>query len=132
MENSLGSHSDKEWKLLTSFYTRYDQESKCFLPHYDPAILNPYDLPELIYDFTKFGLDTIPELDLYSFYDHIIAPTLLIRGMNSQILGKEVALEMTKRGPKPKLVEFAGVGHAPTLIHSDQLQILEKFLAAHD
>ncbi|MDA9690112.1 alpha/beta hydrolase [Betaproteobacteria bacterium] len=128
MESSLGPHSHSEWKLLASFYTRYDYERKCFKPHYDPAILNPYDLPELLYNFTKFGLESIPELNLYNFYDNISIPTLLLRGMNSQILGRKLADDMTKRGPKPKLVEFEGVGHAPTLIHLDQLRILEKFL----
>ena len=51
-----------------------------------------------------------------------------MRGMNSQILGKKLAEDMTKRGPRPRLVEFEGVGHAPTLIHLHQLRILEKFL----
>ena len=128
MEASLGPHSNSEWKLLASFYTRYDHKGKCFKPHYDPAILNPYDLPELLYNFTKFGLGSVPELNLYSFYDNISIPTLLMRGMNSQILGKKLADDMTKRGPRPRLVEFEGVGHAPTLIHLDQLRILEKFL----
>jgi pimeloyl-ACP methyl ester carboxylesterase len=27
---------------------------------------------------------------------------------------------MTERGPKARLVEFAGVGHAPTLVAPDQ------------
>ena len=48
--------------------------------------------------------------------------------MNSTILGKKLAEDMTKRGPRPSLVEFKGVGHAPTLIHLHQLKILEKFL----
>jgi len=128
MEGSLGTHSYSEWKLLASFYTRYDYKKKCFKPHFDPAILNPYDLPELLYNFTKFGVGSIPELDLYSFYDNISIPTLLMRGMNSQIFGKKLAEDMRKRGPRPRLVEFEGVGHAPTLIHLRQLRILEKFL----
>ena len=128
MEPSLGLHSYSEWKLITSFYTRYDYKRKCFKPHYDPAILNPYELPELLYNFTKFGVESIPELDLFSFYDHVSIPTLLMRGMNSQILGKKLAEDMRTRGPRPKLVEFEGVGHAPTLIHLRQLKLLEKFL----
>ena len=96
--------------------------------HYDPAILNPYDLPELLYDFSKLGLGSVPDLDLYNFYDNISIPTLLMRGMKSQILGKKLAADMIKRGPKPRLVEFEGVGHAPTLIHLHQLRILERFL----
>jgi hypothetical protein len=35
---------------------------------------------------------------------------------------------MTQRGPRAKLVEFAGVGHAPTLIADDQVQCVADFL----
>ena len=82
-----------------------------------PSYPKPIRSPELLYNFTKIGVGSIPELDLYSFYDNISIPTLLMRGMNSQIFGKKLAEDMTKRGPRPRLVEFEGVGHAPTLIH---------------
>jgi hypothetical protein len=35
---------------------------------------------------------------------------------------------MTRRGPKAKLVELPGIGHAPTLLHEDQIRIVEEFL----
>jgi hypothetical protein len=35
---------------------------------------------------------------------------------------------MTARGPKPKLTEFAGVGHAPTFMHADQIAAVREFL----
>jgi pimeloyl-ACP methyl ester carboxylesterase len=35
---------------------------------------------------------------------------------------------MTKRGPKPELVEFTGVGHAPTFMHDDQIAAARRFL----
>jgi len=35
---------------------------------------------------------------------------------------------MTQRGPKARLVEFAGVGHAPTLMHGDQVGAVREFL----
>ena len=35
---------------------------------------------------------------------------------------------MTRCGPKARLVEFAGVGHAPTLIAADQLEVVLDFL----
>jgi pimeloyl-ACP methyl ester carboxylesterase len=35
---------------------------------------------------------------------------------------------MTRRGPKARLVEIRGVGHAPTLMHADQIAIVREFL----
>jgi hypothetical protein len=39
---------------------------------------------------------------------------------------------MQRRGPKPRLVEFAGVGHAPTLVAPDQLEAVTAFLLAQE
>jgi hypothetical protein len=35
---------------------------------------------------------------------------------------------MTRRGPKPRLVEFEGVGHAPVLMVDDQIKVVRDFL----
>ena len=35
---------------------------------------------------------------------------------------------MLQRGPKAQLVEIAGVGHAPTFIHDEQIAIVRQFL----
>jgi hypothetical protein len=35
---------------------------------------------------------------------------------------------MTERGPKAQLREFAGVGHAPTLVADDQVRAVREFL----
>ena len=35
---------------------------------------------------------------------------------------------MGRRGPKARLVEFEGVGHAPTLIAQDQVEAVASFL----
>jgi pimeloyl-ACP methyl ester carboxylesterase len=52
----------------------------------------------------------------------------VLRGAQSDLLSRETAQAMTQRGPKAKLVEFAGVGHAPTLMHDDQIAIVRDFL----
>ena len=46
----------------------------------------------------------------------------------SDLLSASTARAMTKRGPRPRLVEFAGVGHAPTLIPADQVRAVVDFL----
>jgi hypothetical protein len=35
---------------------------------------------------------------------------------------------MTQRGPKAQLVEFVGVGHAPTFVVPDQIKVVVDFL----
>jgi len=52
----------------------------------------------------------------------------VLRGADSDLLTRETALAMTKRGPKARLHEFAGVGHAPTLIVDDQVRAVREFL----
>jgi pimeloyl-ACP methyl ester carboxylesterase len=55
---------------------------------------------------------------------------LLLRGQDSDLLDAATAEEMTRRGPKARLVSFPGVGHAPTLIAPDQVAVVEDFLLA--
>jgi pimeloyl-ACP methyl ester carboxylesterase len=70
------------------------------------------------------------EAILWQLFDAIQAPTLLLRGMDSDLLSLETAQNMTRRGPLAKLVQFEGVGHAPTLIALDQLEAVIQFLAS--
>ena len=35
---------------------------------------------------------------------------------------------MTQRGPRAQVVEFDGVGHAPTLVAEDQVAAVAEFL----
>jgi pimeloyl-ACP methyl ester carboxylesterase len=63
-------------------------------------------------------------------YDAIHARTLLLRGAESDLLSRATADEMTRRGPRARLVEFPGVGHAPTLIAPDQVEAVTSFLLA--
>ena len=41
---------------------------------------------------------------------------------------RSVAKAMTERGPRARLVEFAGVGHAPMLVQPDQVHAVREFL----
>jgi pimeloyl-ACP methyl ester carboxylesterase len=65
---------------------------------------------------------------LWALYDAIAAETLLVRGAESDLLSAQTALQMTQRGPRARLVEFAGVGHAPTFVADDQVDVVASFL----
>jgi len=70
------------------------------------------------------------EAALWHAYDAIRCPTLLLRGMQSDLLTRDTALAMTQRGPRARLHEFAEVGHAPMLVVPEQVQVVREFLRA--
>ena len=69
---------------------------------------------------------------LWQLYDHIQARTLLLRGAQSDLLSPATAHAMGERGPRAATVEFAGVGHAPTLMAPDQVAVVQSFLLGPD
>jgi pimeloyl-ACP methyl ester carboxylesterase len=112
----FGPHSDAQWRFLTETWVRRGEDGS-FRPHYDTRIAQAY-------------LATMPEkdLELWHIYDAVRCPTLLVRGERSDIVSRETAAEMARRGPKAKVLEIAGVGHAPTLLHPEQIAIVRDFL----
>ena len=114
----FGPHTDAEWRFLTEVVLRKNADGTWRF-HYDPKIAEPFrkQMPE-------------GDIELWSQWDAVQCPTLLIRGAQSDLLSKATAEEMTRRGPKAKLVELAGVGHAPTLLHDDQIAVVAEFLGS--
>jgi len=52
----------------------------------------------------------------------------LLRGAESDLLSPDTAAGMRGRGPKPRFVEFPGVGHAPMLLTPEQIAPVAAFL----
>ena len=68
--------------------------------------------------------------ELWPVYDAIRCPTRVLRGETSDVLTRETAQEMTRRGPHAELVEIPGVGHAPMLLDEAQIRHVREFLLA--
>jgi pimeloyl-ACP methyl ester carboxylesterase len=111
---SFGNLSDEQWHHLAAHGTRKVPGGRLALA-YDPAIGEA---------FGKVDRD----VDFWQAYDRIRCPVLLLRGAKSDILPAEVAEEMTRRGPRAKLVEFPKIGHAPALMDPVQIDIIAEFL----
>jgi pimeloyl-ACP methyl ester carboxylesterase len=124
ISTSFGPHTPAQWLELSRHMVKpiADGTGQVAL-HYDPAIAVP--VQSLTIEVAAQG-----EAMLWYLYDAIAAPTLLLRGADSDLLTPATAQAMVQRGPKAQLVEFAGVGHAPTLIAPDQLDAVVSFLLA--
>lgn len=121
ISTGFGPHTREQWLALTEPQLRRDGD--WLVPRSDPAIAVPFKA-------LKPEQAAAGEALMWQSYDRLTCPTLLLRGAESDLLSSATAQAMTARGPRARLVEFAGVGHAPMLAQPDQVQAVRGFLLA--
>jgi pimeloyl-ACP methyl ester carboxylesterase len=122
VSRGFGPHSDEDWLNLCMPMFKAHPDAGVEL-HYDPRIVLP--IQQLTHEVFVQS-----EALLWSLYDQIACPTLLLRGVESDVLTTDTARAMTQRGPCARLIEFPHVGHAPTLVDPDQSrQVMDWLLA---
>jgi pimeloyl-ACP methyl ester carboxylesterase len=120
VSETFGPHSDAQWLELTRWQMKQDTDGS-WIPRGDPSIAVPFKAitPEI----ARMG-----EALTWQAWDALQTDTLLVRGAQSDLLSPATAQLMTQRGPRARLVEFAGVGHAPMFQHADQVEAVRQFL----
>ncbi|MDQ0027065.1 pimeloyl-ACP methyl ester carboxylesterase [Variovorax paradoxus] len=137
ISTSFGPHTPEQWLSLSQHMVvpasrrtadgarKADEaggaEADSWLLHYDPSIA--VALRAITPEAAAQGGAV-----MWSLYDAIEAKTLVTRGAQSDLLSRETALAMTQRGPRAALVEFEGVGHAPTFVDPAQVSVVTSFL----
>ncbi len=112
----FGALDDAQWDHLTRTNVRRRDDGRWRLA-YDPGIAVP------------FRSSAAPP-DLWGLWDAIGCPTLVLRGRQSDLLSAATAQQMKARGPRPEVIEFDGVGHAPMLQSGEQIDPVLRFLRA--
>jgi len=114
----FGKLDDEQWRHLTEHSVAQRPDRRWgFL--YDPLIAAPF----------KAAFAGQP-IDLWPIYEQITCPTLVVRGAESDLLKRETWQQMGERGPRAKLAEIPGVGHAPMFLDDEQIGIARDFLLA--
>ena len=112
----FGNLDAAQWRHLTEHSIRQDSDGRwCF--RYDPRVAEPF----------KASFAGQP-IDLWPFYEQVSCPTLVVRGAESDLLTRATWLQMGERGPRAKLAEIPGVGHAPMFVTDDQIAVVRDFL----
>ncbi len=122
LSQGFGPVPDDIWLELCAHMVRMLPDGACTL-HYDPSIGEP------IRALTPEAAQAAEGV-VWGLYDQIRAQVLLIRGQESDLLTEATAQTMTQRGPRAHLVQWPGVGHAPTLTAPEHIDVLVNFLLA--
>jgi pimeloyl-ACP methyl ester carboxylesterase len=69
-----------------------------------------------------------PRPALWPVLQRLPCPTLVVWGMESDVLSEAQARRMVEVLPQGELVAVPGVGHAPTLVEPVVLAALDRFL----
>lgn len=108
----FGPLTDEQWQHLARHGC--EPAGQALRLRYDPAI--------------AAGFAAVSgDVDLTAVWQQVQCPVLLVRGADSDIFPAAVAQQMLQR-PGTRLVEFAGIGHAPMLMARDQQQAVGQFL----
>lgn len=110
----FGPISDPQWQHMAQHGHRLNDAGK-YEHHYDPEIVQVFAM-------------TSEDIDLWSFWEALHQPTLLIRGAESDLLSEDTADEMALRRPGTKVYTVADAGHAPSLMAADQIESIKEWL----
>ena len=120
-----GPLTDEQWRHMATHSTRLrdhgDFEIAC-----DPGIANASQLG--LIGGPRVAINRLLGIDLWPVWDEIRAPTLVVRGAESDVLRADTLRQMQERGPTTQVVEFPGIGHAPSLMTEDQIKVVRDFL----
>ena len=110
----FGYLTDAQWRRLTETSARR-------LP--DGGITTHYD-PNMVMQFEHHPRDN----DQWPQWEVLDCEILCLRGAQSDLLLPETAAAMTRRGPRCRVLDIEGCGHAPALNVPEQIDPIREFL----
>lgn len=121
---AFGPLTEPQWEHLFTHSLQKRDDDRWYL-RFDPAIgqWNAQADPEL-----PIGPTFLRGIDLWSVWNDVQCPVLVLRGAQSDVLPKATVAEMQRRKPATRAVEFEGVGHAPALFDKRQIDAVRAFL----
>jgi len=112
----FGNLDETQWRHLTEHSIAQRADGRWGF-RYDPLIAAPFRAAFADQD-----------VDLWPLYEQIKCPTLVLRGAESDLLTRATWEAMGARGPRARLAEIQGVGHAPMFMTDEQISIARDFL----
>jgi pimeloyl-ACP methyl ester carboxylesterase len=125
--DGFGIDGDAQWSHVLEHSIAQDDDGS-FVLRYDPALAQ---LPRRPDRELPLGPDFMRGIDLWSAWDAVQCPVLVLRGANSDVLLPDTTARMRAKS-NVQVIEFDGVGHAPALMSEAQIGAVREFLLRPD
>jgi len=120
-----GPMSEEQWRHLAQHSIARAQDGS-YRFTFDPRVADATAWgfsPE-----ARLGHRNLLGLELWSVWEQIRCPVLILRGKDSDVLSSETIERMQRRAGHTQVLEFPGVGHAPALMAREQIEPIVAFL----
>ena len=114
----FGTLTDEHWCHITRHSVAWHASLERYVMLFDPQIGRAFRNP---WHYS---------VDLWKYWTRIEGRILILRGVESDMLPADLALEMVRRNPRAELHDFEGCGHAPPLMTLEQIRPVADFLTA--
>jgi pimeloyl-ACP methyl ester carboxylesterase len=111
-----GKLADEHWRHLTEHSVRWDEARRGYVLLCDPTIAKGFRSP------------WFQPLNLWGYWEAIKVPVLVLRGVHSDLLSFDLAVEMRKRNRMANVFQFDDCGHVPPLMAVEQIDVVARFL----
>jgi pimeloyl-ACP methyl ester carboxylesterase len=120
-----GPITDEQWRHLAEHSVQQTDDGQ-FIVACDPAvaIATAWGWSR----DSKLGNRGLLGMELWSVWEAVRCPTLVLRGTESEVLTADTVARMQGSGPPARIVELPGIGHAPSLMTMEQIAMVQAFL----
>lgn len=129
--SEFGTLSEKQWDNFTNNSVKQIAPGR-FIAKVDPGIKNPKSTLQIVSDFFHHPQKALEgilyDIDLWSIWQNVKCPVLVIHGARSDLLTPEIIQRMKRSHKKMDVYEIKDAGHAPALLDIEQHEAIEYWL----
>lgn len=113
-----GALKEEHWEHMSRYDHRLNEDGT-YARNYDPQLVQ------------SMAPGHSNDIDLWQQWDAIRCPTLILHGAQSLILTAALCDEMLARNPHASVITLPGVGHTPSLMVPEHIDIVNEWLLKH-
>ncbi|WP_238584768.1 alpha/beta fold hydrolase [Legionella moravica] len=129
----FGSLTDKQWEEFTARSVEEITPGR-FIAKVDPGIKNPKSTFQVMSEFFHHPHKAMEgifyDIDLWSVWQKVRCPVLVIHGAHSDLLTPEIIKRMQRSHNKVDVFEIEDAGHAPALLNITEHETIMNWLTS--